>query len=127
MDGAPYDFIINHQDSDLQNLLDFKHRTFNDTDLLYFVSFLEHHYNEFDSLEDAFLPSVTGSKKPEVFRKEFMEESTLASEDVYSSAACYASGLQQQPLNAEKILNYFRSYFFSLPDFPLRTIRHLSF
>jgi uncharacterized protein (TIGR02757 family) len=32
MDGAPYDFIINHEEPDLKKLLKFKHRTFNDID-----------------------------------------------------------------------------------------------
>lgn len=126
MDGAPYDFIINHQDSDLQNLLEFKHRTFNDTDLLYFVSFLEHHYNEFDSLEDAFLPSVTGLKKPDVYRKEFIDKTSAASPDALASAACYASDLQESPIDIEFSLNHFRTYFFSLPDFPSRSIKHIS-
>ncbi|MBL1408670.1 TIGR02757 family protein [Sphingobacterium faecale] len=55
MDGAPYDFMRNHKETDLKSLLNFKHRTFNDTDLLYFVSFFKHHYMNSDSLEDAFL------------------------------------------------------------------------
>jgi uncharacterized protein (TIGR02757 family) len=54
MDNAPYDFILNHRDDDLKNLLGFKHRTFNDTDLLYFVHFLRHHYSSAKSLEAAF-------------------------------------------------------------------------
>src|ERR1700760_4245522 len=37
MDGAPYDFIINHEEPDLKKLLHFKHRTFNDIDTLYFI------------------------------------------------------------------------------------------
>ena len=57
MDGQPYEFIRNHSEQDLQRLLGFKHRTFNDTDLLYFVDFLHRHYRQFDSLEDAFLPN----------------------------------------------------------------------
>jgi hypothetical protein len=32
----------------------FKHRTFNDTDLLYFVSFFQFHYSKHASLETAF-------------------------------------------------------------------------
>src|ERR1700710_6404 len=44
MDNAPHDFCINHQEKDLKKLLLFKHRTFNTTDLLYFVSFFKHHY-----------------------------------------------------------------------------------
>ena len=126
MDGAPYDFILNHQDSDLQNLLDFKHRTFNDTDLLYFISFLEHHYSEYDSLEDAFLPAVTGLRKPRVFRKEFMDERNSSTAISNASPTCYASELSVKPLTIEDALNHFRAYFFSLPDFPPRTIKHIS-
>lgn len=58
MDNAPYDFILNHSDSDLKALETFKHRTFNSTDLLYFVDFLQRHYSSFDSLEDAFLKGM---------------------------------------------------------------------
>ena len=36
-DGKPYEFILNHTESDSKQLLGFKHRTFNDTDLLYFL------------------------------------------------------------------------------------------
>ncbi|MGI8635002.1 MAG: TIGR02757 family protein [Segetibacter sp.] len=54
MDNAPYDFIVHHTDTDLKKLLGFKHRTFNDTDLLYFVHFLQHHYSQNKSLETAF-------------------------------------------------------------------------
>ena len=54
MDDAPFDFIRNHEEKHLKQLLGFKHRTFNDTDLLYFVSFLHHHYNNHRSLETAF-------------------------------------------------------------------------
>ncbi|MDE1191259.1 MAG: TIGR02757 family protein [Arachidicoccus sp.] len=55
MDNAPYDFSMNHKDNDLRKLIGFKHRTFNDTDLLYFISFFHTHYKNFDSLEKAFL------------------------------------------------------------------------
>ena len=54
MDNAPHDFIKNHQVTDLKNFLHFKHRTFNTTDLLYFISFLQYHYNSHKSLESAF-------------------------------------------------------------------------
>jgi len=52
MDNAPFDFILNHEEKDL---IGFKHRTFNDTDLLYFVAFLQHHYTHHKSLEAAFI------------------------------------------------------------------------
>lgn len=53
-DNQPYDFILNHTDADLKNLLGFKHRTFNDTDLLYLVHFLQQHYRQSETLETAF-------------------------------------------------------------------------
>lgn len=91
-DGAPADFIIGHNETDLKNLLGFKHRTFNDTDLLYFVAFLNFHYRQFASLEDAFLiGKQLGS-----------------------------------PFSMEQSLNEFKAYFFSLPDHPIRTRKHIS-
>lgn len=57
MDNAPYQFILNHSDSDLKHLLGFKHRTFNETDLFYCVDFMKRHYQKYDSLEDAFIPN----------------------------------------------------------------------
>jgi uncharacterized protein (TIGR02757 family) len=54
MDNAPHDFIVNHQPQDLKKLLAFKHRTFNTTDLLYFIHFLQFHYQHHTSLETAF-------------------------------------------------------------------------
>jgi uncharacterized protein (TIGR02757 family) len=59
MDNAPYDFVQHHQDADLKKLLGFKHRTFNDTDLLYFIHFLHHHYSKHKFLEEAFTKEMT--------------------------------------------------------------------
>ncbi len=56
MDNKPYDFILHHQDTDLKPFVGFAHRTFNTTDLLYFISFLQYHYLNYNSLEDAFVP-----------------------------------------------------------------------
>ena len=53
-DHAPHDFILNCEDSDLKRFEDFKHRTFNGTDTLYFIEFLRNHYQKSDTLEDAF-------------------------------------------------------------------------
>jgi uncharacterized protein (TIGR02757 family) len=54
MDNAPYEFCLHHSDNDLKKLLSFKHRTFNATDLLYFLSFFKKHYSQHNSLETAF-------------------------------------------------------------------------
>src|SRR5690606_8553755 len=94
MSGSPYDFILNHQETDLKSLLGFKHRTFNDTDLLYFVSFFKEHYQSFDSLEDAFLPNRTGIIKQDIFREDFMDEmAVLPVEKEVSSSPCYLNEL----------------------------------
>ena len=55
MDMAPHEFCLNHSPRDLRALLGFRHRTFNDTDLLYFVDFFRFHYSQHGSLEEAFL------------------------------------------------------------------------
>jgi len=55
MDMSPYNFILHHTEKEVKKLLSFKHRTFNTTDLLYFIEFLRHHYSSHKSLEDAFV------------------------------------------------------------------------
>lgn len=54
MDGAPHDFIVHHQESDRERFLDFKHRTFQATDTLYFLEFFQQYYRRYASLEMAF-------------------------------------------------------------------------
>lgn len=54
MDYSPHAFCLNHTNNDLRKLLHFKHRTFNTTDLLYFISFFKMHYGKHNSLETAF-------------------------------------------------------------------------
>ncbi|WP_017258339.1 TIGR02757 family protein [Pedobacter arcticus] len=121
MDGTPYDFIMNHADTDLKRLLNFKHRTFNATDTLYFIEFFKTHYSNYQSLEDAFLPF---NKKTD-FREDFLD--TSIKEHIAptpKSEVCLASKLAIDTVEGN--LNYFRSYFFSLDDFPRRTIKHVS-
>ncbi|MBL7745832.1 MAG: TIGR02757 family protein [Chitinophagaceae bacterium] len=55
LDNAPYDFCTQHQPTDLKRLTSFKHRTFNTTDLLYFIEFFRQHYSKHRSLETAFV------------------------------------------------------------------------
>lgn len=54
MDMQPYRFCRQSDPAGLKKLTGFKHRTFNATDLLYFVAFLHYHYSKHDSLETAF-------------------------------------------------------------------------
>lgn len=64
MDHAPYDFIMNHTDKDLLRISQFKHRTFNGTDALCFVSFFKWYYKQWETLEDAFLYESDESVSP---------------------------------------------------------------
>lgn len=91
MQDAPHDFILHHQDSDLKPFLQFAHRTFNATDALYFIEFLKFHYQNHDSLEEAFVPETT-----------YPDETT------------------------EQALTHFHNYFFSLPEHPERTRKHVA-
>src|SRR6185437_2650791 len=59
MDNEPYLFCLHHTDNDLKRVERFCHRTFNDTDLLYFISFLKFHYTRHSSLESAFFNNHT--------------------------------------------------------------------
>lgn len=90
MDGAPYDFIRNHQEEDRRRFLDFKHRTFQATDTLYFLEFFQWYYSQNDSLEDAF-----------------------------------ARHLSPTAATTEAALAGFHELFFSLPDAPDRTRKHI--
>ena len=57
LDDSPYDFILNHQDADLQRFESFVHRTFNGIDCITFIKALQHIYNNHKGLEAVFNPS----------------------------------------------------------------------
>lgn len=115
MDQAPYDFILQHQETDLRKLLEFKHRTFNATDLLYFITFFRHHYSHYGSLEDAFLRPW---------------EDGLASPKGANAAPVAPGGPGPAPAHAswraERALSAFYHYFFSLDEVPARTRKHIA-
>ncbi len=91
MNNAPHDFLMHHTTNDLKRLEQFKHRTFNATDLLYFIEFLRFHYSKHDSLEIAF-----------------------------------TKGMNKKDKTVENGLKEFYNYFFSLPDIPQRTKKHIA-
>jgi uncharacterized protein (TIGR02757 family) len=97
MDMAPYDFVRSHEEKDLKKLLAFKHRTFNTTDLLYFIHLLKHHFTNNDSLESA-----------------FATDDENAPESLHSNE------------KVERCLTRFYYYFFSLEDAPERTRKHIA-
>lgn len=54
LDRAPYDFIMNHKEDDLERLLPFVHRTFNGDDFIQFIKSLQHIYTNHGGLEHIF-------------------------------------------------------------------------
>lgn len=54
MGNSPYDFVMNHKESDLENLSDFVHRTFNSIDAVYFIKSLQNIYQNHNGLESVF-------------------------------------------------------------------------
>jgi uncharacterized protein (TIGR02757 family) len=88
MDNDPHNFVKYHRENDLKRFEKFVHRTFNATDVLYFIEFLRWFYSRHDSLEEAF---YTSEYHPDT-----------------------GSGLVR-----------FHRLFFSLPDYPQRTRKHV--
>lgn len=54
MDHSPYDFMMNHTDTDLNALEGFVHRTFNSIDAIQFVKSLRHIYETYGGMEPLF-------------------------------------------------------------------------
>ena len=54
LDDSPYDFIVNHTESDLEKLRSFVHRTFNSDDCIQFIKSLNHIYKNHQGLESVF-------------------------------------------------------------------------
>ncbi|WAC02547.1 TIGR02757 family protein [Lacinutrix neustonica] len=76
LEQAPYDFIRNHQDSDLKKLEPFVHRTFNGIDFITFVKALQHIYKNHHGLEAVFNKHAKKSSLQEAihyFKKAFFE------------------------------------------------------
>ncbi|MBN1185721.1 MAG: DUF2400 family protein, partial [Bacteroidales bacterium] len=54
LDHSPYEFILNSSDDEFQTVESFVHRTFNSTDLFYFLKALQHIYKHKGGLEAIF-------------------------------------------------------------------------
>ncbi|HET6253850.1 MAG TPA: TIGR02757 family protein [Puia sp.] len=100
MDDSPHEFILHHTGRELRNLLSFRHRTFNPTDLLYFIEFFRHHYLRYDTLEAAFL----------------LADDYAGSDDARAD----------RDWDAKTALTAFHHYFFSLESVPPRTRKHIA-
>ena len=54
LDNAPFDFVLNHSEIDLEKLIPFVHRTFNGNDSIQFIKSLRHIYKNHGGLESVF-------------------------------------------------------------------------
>lgn len=91
MKEKPYEFIVNHEEKDRKAFLNFKHRTFQAVDTIYFLEFLQQYYRKNDSLEDAF-----------------------------------SENMGPRDTTTKNAIIGFHKLFFSLPDAPVRTKKHIA-
>ncbi|MBS1534077.1 MAG: TIGR02757 family protein [Bacteroidetes bacterium] len=76
MGNAPYDFVMSHSKTDLEQLDGFVHRTFNSTDARTFIQALQNIYNHHGGLEAIFSRNASGNrlqKNIHEFRNVFFE------------------------------------------------------
>jgi uncharacterized protein (TIGR02757 family) len=59
--NSPYDYIINHKESDLDSLDGYVHRTFNSLDLKYFIKALKNIYTNHGGMEYVFQNNITAN------------------------------------------------------------------
>ena len=65
LDNAPYDFVMNHSESDLKSLESFVHRTFQGIDLIYFIEALQNIYHKHNGLEEVLKPKTSDNNYKE--------------------------------------------------------------
>jgi len=74
--NSPFDFVMHHSESQLDNMEHFVHRTFNLDDFKYFINALKHIYTHHDGLEGIFTKHKSAdSLQPAIheFKKIFFE------------------------------------------------------
>lgn len=54
LDNQPHDFVLNASDNDLKGINRFVHRTFNGSDLVYFIQSLQNIYRNYGGLQNIF-------------------------------------------------------------------------
>ncbi|MFD2541601.1 TIGR02757 family protein [Lacinutrix gracilariae] len=76
MGNSPYDFIMNHNNNDLEKFEGFVHRTFNSVDFGYFIKSLKNIYVHHNGLENVFSQNVANNSLQgaiSAFKKVFFE------------------------------------------------------
>lgn len=142
MDGAPHDFILHHTELDRKKLLSFKHRTFQATDTFYFLEFFQQYYRQHHSLENAFtmdgehieIPSngetkyqvLSPAKPRRIMGPDISHTPPITTHQVPNTNYPILTTNYQLPNNTiEPALLAFHRLFFSLPDAPARTRKHI--
>ena len=76
LEFTPYDFVVNHQEKELEKLEGFVHRTFNAEDLRYFIKSLKNIYLHHGGLENLFSQNAEKERMQSsisAFKKVFFE------------------------------------------------------
>ena len=77
MGNAPYDFVMSHNENDLERLQSFVHRTFNNQDFAFFIQSLQNIYSNHYGLEAVFSKSISNGNLMQMgisdFKKTFFE------------------------------------------------------
>jgi uncharacterized protein (TIGR02757 family) len=80
MGNSPHDFVMSHQEHDLERMEHFVHRTFNATDFVTFIKSLQHIYKNHGGLETVFAQNQepdSMQKSISEFKKIFFETEHL--------------------------------------------------
>ena len=149
MDNAPYDFIKNHQEIDRKRFESFKHRTFQPTDALYFLAFLQQFYQKNDSLETAFARHLNPTGATSILENQTANSTHFLKKKDPSVLQPLTNILQKKDYSVAKpLINFqenaatqnpklgtqntsdalvgFHKDFFDLPDVPHRTRKHIA-
>jgi uncharacterized protein (TIGR02757 family) len=80
MGNSPYDFVMSHNENQLESLDQFVHRTFNGQDFIQFIKSLQNIYTNHNGLETVFVKNATKDsmqKSISEFKKIFFEDNHL--------------------------------------------------
>lgn len=98
MDHSPHDFVLNHQDRDLDRLDSFVHRTFNTIDFKVFVTSLKRLYNENGGLEIVFskaFQQYPNQQALSIFKAVFLAENLSSRSAKHVADPCRGSAAKR--------------------------------
>lgn len=118
MNNSPYEFIKQYKPIDYKAIAHFKHRTFNGSDLDFYIRAMQKHYKSFESLENAFLDTPAKQKLIPMKLKENLlikcTKKTQSTTEYYNQITI-----------EENLINFY-AYFSGLVDYESRNLKHIS-